>query len=190
MQNLNLSKFRMFEVNHYDLPLQVEVSPVDENHVINKRDINKIVDICNQPAIYSFLFAKRLKNQPYREDSADGFIKWAKEGWRNGQYFVFLVKNQLNEIIGAIDIKSNNPNGAEIGYWMDQNFPGYMSNIVKGLVERAKEVGFKKLIAFTQPENARSQRVLIRAGFTHLGIEDHKDEDGEVHEKFEIILAN
>ena len=136
---------------------------------INEKDIAKIVKICNQRAVYDFLFVERCSGKPYTEADAKGFVQWAAEGWRDQKWFVFLIRNSQDEIVGCIDIKSNNLEMAEIGYWADMNFPGIMTNAAKKVVELATKNGFKNIYATTRPDNERSQMVLLRNGFVRDG---------------------
>jgi RimJ/RimL family protein N-acetyltransferase len=136
---------------------------------ISNEDINKIVEICNQPAVYDFLFRSKLAGKPYQANDAREFIRWMAEGWKKQEWFVFLVRNSQGEIIAAIDIKSNNLESAEIGYWADKNFPGTISNAANKMIDLAAKAGFKSLYATTKPNNTRSQSVLIRNGFVNNG---------------------
>jgi RimJ/RimL family protein N-acetyltransferase len=184
-ETLNSQKLSSFTAFHFSEPTKmVTVLPVNEDFTLTDEVKQQIVSICNQEAIYNFLFRKRLNGEPYQPSSAEGFITWAKQGWASGEYFVFISRDELGNIVGAIDIKSNKIVDPEIGYWMDKNAPGYMSNIVSGLVDRAKEAGAKTVIAYTKPENEKSKRVLLRAGFTYVGRVDHADTDGEIHDLF------
>lgn len=141
----------------------------DNPSKISETDLIKITEICNQPSIYNFLFKFRLEGRPYTIDDAKGFVEWIAEGWKNQQWFVFLIRNNQNEIIGAIDIKSNNLDSAEIGYWADGNYSGIMTNAVKKIIEIAALAGYKSLYATTMPNNDRSQNVLTRNSFIRNG---------------------
>jgi RimJ/RimL family protein N-acetyltransferase len=141
----------------------------------SNKDANKIVEICNQAAVYEFLFRAKLAGRPYEADDARKFIKWMAAGWKKQEWFVFLVRNSQGEIIAAIDIKSNDLESAEIGYWADQNFPGTISNAVNKLIDLAAKAGFKSLFATTKPNNARSQSVLLRNGFKNIGKTEKPD---------------
>lgn len=155
--------------------------------IFSEKDINKIVEICNQEAVYDFLFRSRLEGRPYTSDDAKGFIKWMAEGWIEQKWFVFLVRNDRNEIIAAIDIKSNNLESAEIGYWADQNNSGTISNAVEKIIELAKKAGYKSLYATTKPENERSQKVLLRNVFARDG---EMQKPNGLRYKFSRILVN
>ncbi len=162
-------ELKAFSVHNFFEPNNTaSVIPLNSNYKVSEVDLKRIVNICNQEEVYSLLFSKKLKGNPYEVKNAQGFISWATEGWKTKKYFVFLIK-QGDRIIGAIDIKSNNIEGAEIGYWMDNRSKGFMTNVVIELCKFAKAAGFLKLIGFTKIFNESSQRVLIRAGFEFEG---------------------
>ncbi|MBU4209846.1 GNAT family N-acetyltransferase [Patescibacteria group bacterium] len=134
-----------------------------------KADLTKITQICNQPLVYNFLFKYKFKGRSYRINDAKKFIEWIVEGWTKQKWFVFFIRNSQNEIIGAIDIKSNNLELTEVGYWADYNHSGIITNATQTLIKLAKRVGYKKLYATTMPNNSRSQNVLTRNGFIRDG---------------------
>ncbi|MCL5017315.1 MAG: GNAT family N-acetyltransferase [Patescibacteria group bacterium] len=153
--------------------------------VFSDDDIKKITKICSQKNAYDILFKKRLNGKPYTEEDARSFVKWIKGGWNDQTHFVFIVRKQDSEIIGAIDIKSRDLNRAEIGYWADENYRGFMTNAVVELCSLAKGVGYAKLFAGVLARNSRSIGVLERAGFKKIK-EDKKD--GEDHFQYEKAL--
>ena len=153
------------------------------NMTFSDIDIKKIEKICSQKGVYDILFNKKLNGRSYTEEDAIGFIKWLKEGWKDQTHFVFLIRKKDSEIIGAIDIKSLNLDRAEIGYWADENYRGFMTNTVKELSLLAKEAGYIRLFAGVLARNNRSVAVLERAGFKKIK-EDKKDsEDHFIYEK-------
>ncbi len=146
-------------------------------------DVKKITKICSQKDAYDILFKNRLSGKPYTEKNARSFIDWIKDGWKNQTHFVFLIRKQDSEIIGAIDIKSPDLNRAEIGYWADENYRGFMTSAVNELFFIAKESGYIKLFAGVLAKNNKSIAVLERTGFRKVK-EDKKDgEDHFIYEK-------
>ena len=135
----------------------------------SKIDIEKIIDICNQKPVYEMLFRKKLEGKAYGEEQAKNFLSWIVEGWREQKFFVFLIRNSEGNIIGAVDIKSNDLSRAEIGYWADENHAGIMSNAVTKLIEIARNAGYKILFATARLDNKRSQNVLLRSNFLVVG---------------------
>jgi RimJ/RimL family protein N-acetyltransferase len=129
-------------------------------------DIPQIVSICNEPAIYDFLFAVRLQGTPYATADAERFLSWSRRGWEEGAYFVYVLRDASGTVAGAMDIKSNNLASAEIGYWLSSAHSGVMTNAVVQLAQNAHAAGYRQLFAWVRVTNTRSQGVLERAGFT------------------------
>jgi RimJ/RimL family protein N-acetyltransferase/isopentenyldiphosphate isomerase len=147
------------------------ISPANESW---EEDVDQITRICSQELIYNVLFKERLKGLPYISKNALEFIAWINEGWEKNEWFVFFIRNGEGKIIGAVDIKSDNLEEAEIGYWMSEKVKGVMTNAVLALTEIAKNAGYKSLYGLTVPDNEKSQNVLKRAGFTDQGLVNQK----------------
>lgn len=180
---INFSEFKSFNVKNYKNILQpVKIIPVSDKIRLTDKNIDEIVEICNQELVYELLFREKLNGEKYKRLNAKSFVTWANKGWKESLYFVYLARLKDGKIVGAIDIKSNNLDLGEIGYWMDINFPGYMTNIVFGLAQQAKRVGFRKLVAYTKLENIKSKGVLERAGFDYSGQE--KKEGNKTFDKY------
>ncbi len=130
----------------------------------NDGHISNIQSICNEPLVYKWLFTKRFP-QGYTHIDAKEFISWSNKGWDNGEYFVFFIVSKNDEIVGAMDIKSNKLDAAEIGYWVSASYPGLGTNAVNELKSIAKEAGYLKLFAQTESANEKSNQLLLRAGF-------------------------
>lgn len=162
---------------HYQNYGHAFIESIEYLDKISSQDLEIIAEICNEDLIYSFLFKERLNEEKYSIKDAQEFRVWALQGWQNKEYFVFIIRNELGEVIGTCAIKSNNLDSAEIGYWMSGKAPGYMTNAVQELCKVAKEFGYKQLYALTKPENIKSQNVLLRAGFEFVGEQQRKIKD-------------
>lgn len=138
---------------------------LDESAAITPKDEATIATICNEPLIYHRLFSKMLGSQPYSLAKAQGFVRWAQQGWRDRTWFVFLLRDATDQIIAAVDIKSADTEGAEIGYWASAASPGIMTNAVLQLCEVARDAGYRRLFALIDPDNAQSLGVVRGAGF-------------------------
>ena len=140
-----------------------------------EEDFRTIAEKCSQKEIFDLLFKERFGEKGYTEENARQFVDWVCRGWREKSHFVFFVRNDVNNIIGAIDIKSANLEVAEVGYWADRNNSGFMTNTLKELTIIAQEAGYKKLVAKVLTTNDKSFRVLERANFTK--VEEEKKSD-------------
>ena len=128
--------------------------------------IENIVSICNEPDIYDVLFKKKCQGKPYTSENGESFLNWAKKGWDENTHFVFVLRDDHKRHIGTVDIKSNDTNMGEIGYWASAKHQGVMTPAVQVLCEIAQKAGFKSLCAYTAVPNQRSQKVLLNNGFT------------------------
>lgn len=128
-------------------------------------NIADLVRICNEPAIYSFLFGEALDGAPYGEEMARDFFDWSAQGWREGVFFVFVVTTENDRIAAAIDLKSNELASPEIFYWCSVEHRGLMGATVGALCSVAAMAGFRSLVARVRRANARSQDVVLRNGF-------------------------
>jgi RimJ/RimL family protein N-acetyltransferase len=127
--------------------------------------LEEITAICNEPEVYNWLFREPFDGKLYTPANASEFVEWYSTGWREGSYFVFFVTTGGGQVAAACDIKSNDSDGAEIGYWASAHHRGVMTNAVVQVCTLACQAGFRSLSARTKKPNERSARVLTRAGF-------------------------
>jgi RimJ/RimL family protein N-acetyltransferase len=131
---------------------------------IDENDLRRIVQICSEPEVYANLFRRMLAGLAYSTSNAIGFRDFCYAGWAERRSFVFLIRDADKRLVGVMDIKSPE-HGAEIGFWVSNTAPGYMTNAVKTLLQIATEAGYQSLSAWTLASNIRSQRLLGRVGF-------------------------
>ena len=190
----NLEKTILLERPKFDTKIKKEILNFKTGEIcqmtggdeitFSNRDIETITRICSQEEIYTILFKRRLEGKPYSEENAHVFINWIKKGWEDKAYFVFIIRDSVNNIIGTIDIKSTNLEGAEVGYWADRNASGFMTNALQQLEIIAAQAGYKRLYAKVVAHNEKSMAVLERAGFVQrkesLFIEDREYKEFDV----------
>lgn len=76
-----------------------------------------------------------------------------------------MVLFENSEIVGAVDLKSNNLKATEIGYWVSKAHRGLATNCVESLKNIAKKAGFSSLYARTKNGNEKSESVLRKCNF-------------------------
>ena len=145
----------------YELAAVVLVEPTTEQ-------VTTVERICNEPLIYTSLFEEMLGGRRYSRDDAERFFAWGVEGWQQGTHFVFVLVDDVGEIVGAIDIKSPTLESAEIGYWLSAAHSGVMTGAVEEIIGLARECGYEELYGLVRPGNEQSARVLLRAGFARV----------------------
>lgn len=158
--------FQYVTIKNFKTGEDCQLWRVDKMNIDNK-DYEQIRRICNEDAVYNYLFKEKLEGKPYPLEKAIGFIDWAKKGWEDNTHFVFIVRNPEGKIVAAVDTKTNNRDGAEIGYWASAEYPGVMTNAVLAMIELDKQAGFKSVWARVRKGNERSCGVQERAGLKY-----------------------
>ena len=152
---------------------------------ITELDLKRIVNICNQPEVkkwVTFQYATGVDGE-YTVDDARKFVDSSNQEWHAGVRSSYMVRDEVNNIVGTVGIKLPDQYTAEVGYWSDtEGAKGYMTNALNSLIKSAQDVGFRELYALVMPENSASKRLLIRAGFAEQGT--HVKQDGRELIKF------
>ena len=115
--------------------------------------LNHLVSIGNEPKVYSWIFREIFNGLPYEEKNAKEFFAMGNEGWRKNEQFVFSLLDQDGNPAASIDIKTADLDYAEIGYLCSSAHRGVMTNTLLGLIDLAREAGFRKLFARTRKRN-------------------------------------
>lgn len=130
-----------------------------------------LVSACNEPLIYHWLFAERLSGQPYTAAQASSFFTWMRRGWQEQTFFVFALLSPCGRLVGLLDIKSPDLDGAEVGYWLSARHGGLMTLALSALQILAGQAGYRSLYARIRPGNTRSQAVAVRLGWHDRGMD-------------------
>lgn len=100
----------------------------------------------------------------------------ALRGWLAGHagplsHSFLVTLRQDGRAIGVIGF-GGETGGAELGYALGRRFwgQGYVTEAVRALVDLAREVGVRRLDAYSFIENPASARVLEKTGFRDLGV--------------------
>lgn len=144
-----------------------------------------VVNVCNEPHIYNWLFFDRLKGKPYPPQDATYFVEWGSQGWQNNTHFVFVATDQEGRAAAAADIKSTDVDGAEIGYWCSAAHSGLMTNVVQIMLNEGHRAGFNRFFARIKKDNHASKAVVLRLGFVHS-----VDEQDSTFDHFWLSMGN
>jgi len=167
--------------DHVDVPVECHGSgepyrmvSMDPGFTPDEADIEAIGSVANEPLVHRFLFLDRIGTRRYLAEDANEFVQWARDGWDSGGHLIFLLRSPAGHIGACVDVgRLDDSREALIGYWAGSRHRGLVTNAVNCLAGLAKAAGYLKLMALVEPENVRSQAVLRRAGFTHLGSAEH-----------------
>jgi RimJ/RimL family protein N-acetyltransferase len=133
---------------------------------LREEDIDPIFQACQDPTISSFTRVPF----PYERAMAEDFVRESDVAYRNHVTISFAI--DINGIFaGTIGLHSIQlgDHMAEIGYWITQDFrgKGICTTALKMISDFSLDVmGFRRLEALADFDNAASQKVMEKAGFT------------------------
>jgi RimJ/RimL family protein N-acetyltransferase len=136
-------------------------------------DAEWITRSCNDSDIAWFVVGMP---SPYTEADAQQFLARVEDGWESGTNAVFVIEGAADgDALGLVELHLASHDRAVgiIGYWLSAEARGRgAATIGVQLVSRwaFRELGVQRLQLTTAPDNAASQRVAERAGFTREGL--------------------
>jgi [ribosomal protein S5]-alanine N-acetyltransferase len=111
---------------------------------------------------------------PYLDGMAEKWIATHQENWERGELAAFAITQKLSGLlIGCISIMRCNQE-PEIGYWIGVKYwnKGYATEACIAVTEFATlGLTLTRLCARHLSRNPASGRVLVKAGFTHVGVQ-------------------
>jgi len=124
--------------------------------------------------------------KPFTLDATGKFLIWVqKYQAENGFCRWKVIERSSGEIIGSCGLAR--PEGlaeVELGYIMRRASwgKGFATEAAKACMHYGfNNLGFREIIALTDPENTASRRVLEKIGFHNTGLKMHKDEDTSIY---------
>jgi RimJ/RimL family protein N-acetyltransferase len=138
-----------------------------------ERDVPAIVAGCSDPAVARNI---PLIPAPYTERDARAWLAADEERRRaSGEVTFAITRPGEDVLLGVISVRLRP--GGSIGYWIaaPARGQGLMPEALMAVVAWARdEHGIPGLHLTTHPDNAASQRVAEKAGFTRTGLVDHE----------------
>jgi RimJ/RimL family protein N-acetyltransferase len=106
---------------------------------------------------------------PYNLDDARSFIA-APQSITHPNFFLFRRTDGAPQLIGGCGL-SDSTGESEIGYWIARPYwgLGYASEAARAVVDIARAIGHRNLVAGHFTDNPASRRVLEKAGFRSTG---------------------
>src|SRR5207248_8453375 len=125
-----------------------------------------------------WLVARWLATMPHPYTEADGrdWIARVQQDHASGRprQFAIALKDS-DRLIGGVGLDGSTGDGSEepaLGYWLGQPYwgNGYAREAVAALIEYGfRTLGLATIRAYTDPANARSQKVLLSCGLQRVG---------------------
>lgn len=152
-------------------------------------DIKIVHELVQEPDIYKY-----QTWGPNTIEDTQNFIEMAitqQQEQPRKSYEMAIIKKEENTLIGAIGIRLQDHNKADLGYWIDKRLwgNGYASEATNGLIKYGFEVlGLNKIYASADPHNQASLKVLEKC---MMNIEGHLKSDLLIRGKYRdtILMA-
>jgi len=141
---------------------------IDDAFPITDRIIEDVYRNCAFGPAWRDIFYALFPNG-YHPEHAREYLAKCQQGWREEKVFSYAIMSPAGDFAGTIDLKGNDPNETEVGYWCDPDHRGLMTNALNQLADTAAEAGYHKLTLYIADDNPASLGVARRCGFTHLG---------------------
>ncbi|MGE4351073.1 MAG: GNAT family N-acetyltransferase [Bdellovibrionales bacterium] len=150
-----------------------------------EEDCAREVELLNDPDVNAALISVPF---PFTyADAMDFFRKMVTTYAAGRPEFFVLAESQTDEMIGAIGLHNEHtldrrPFVAEVGYWLGKPYwgQGYLQEALPVVLAFGfQTLNLKKIVATTNTDNQRSQKLLKKMGFRYLGTaKPLKEEEG------------
>lgn len=137
--------------------------------LIQKPDDLSDSDIADVAKILSEVEISKLFKGEINTSLVKRYFGWAVTSYQNGKAFMYVVRNEYNNIVACFDLQKQTEHIATIGFWKSSRTSIRMHQILLEVFKKAKELNFETLDAYTETENAKAVQLLIRTGFTNKG---------------------
>ncbi|MGH8793597.1 MAG: GNAT family N-acetyltransferase [Stackebrandtia sp.] len=134
-------------------------------------DLDAIYKACQDAEMQRWTTIPR----PYEREHAEGFLRFAEDGWRRGEKAVFVMADADDRYCGSVDLRLNHggdPGSAEVGFhtapWARGK--GYMTEATRRVCAYAfEELDVERVVWRAMVGNDGSRRVADKAGFVFEG---------------------
>jgi 8-oxo-dGTP diphosphatase len=113
---------------------------------------------------------------PYRHEDGEAFLAIVRANHGTAHPTIFVIADKSSdEALGTVSVDIDGEGRGELGYWLGRAHwgRGIMKEAVTPLLRQALDhPSLRRLIAVTDPANARSQRILSACGFAERGLMD------------------
>ena len=139
---------------------------------MERKDIANFVRYLNDWEVQQWLTVPPF---PYTRADGETFLAIVRTNHATFDATTFVVADKADEAIGVASIDIDAAGTGALGYWLARAYwgRGIAKEAVGSLVRHAQgHPALRRLVAVTDPENLRSQRVLAASGFRDCGLSD------------------
>lgn len=157
------------------------------------RDIAEFVRYLNDWEVQQWLW---IPPYPYAATDGEAYLKIVQSDHATTHPTAFVIADgSTDSALGTTAIGIDGQGNGELGYWFGRQHwgHGFAREAVKALLAHARShPRLRQLLAVTDPDNVRSQQVLLACGLTDLGLRDRSvpNRRGATRERcFELVLG-
>ena len=113
---------------------------------------------------------------PYERKDGEAFLAIMRANHATAHPTMFVMTEQGSDAaLGVVSVDRDGSDCGVLGYWLGRAHwgRGYMKEAAAATVRHARRhPDLRRITSVTDPENARSQSILLACGFRDLGLED------------------
>ncbi|AOE48909.1 GNAT family N-acetyltransferase [Kangiella sediminilitoris] len=148
---------------------------------INANDAKFLLKLYNQPA-----FLQQIGDRGVNTiNNAKNFILRTQQNYKRYGFWLYLVEDKVSgEPIGVNGlIQRDYLEAPDIGFAIDEKHwrQGFAFESSQAVVEHAREIGQKELLAITSPDNENSIKLLTKLGFDFSKCDDLEGNGEEIN---------
>ena len=137
------------------------------------RDIDAFVRALNDWEIQQWLAQPPF---PYEREHGEAYLAIMRANHAGPHPTLFVMADKAgNAALGVVSIDVGDDGIGTLGYWLDRPHwgHGHATEAVRALIAHARaHPDLRRIVAVTDPDNTRSQRVLSAGGLVGLGVQD------------------
>lgn len=133
-----------------------------------RKDLPAVLELWSDPEVQRWT----LQSVPFGEEDARGYVHGCEEGWRRGHAARFAITLE-EEPVGVVSLRFYQHGIAEVAYAVLPRASGRgIATAAVKLISRwaFDDLPVARLELLAHPDNAASQRVAEKAGYTREGI--------------------
>lgn len=125
-------------------------------------DLEEIFEALNDDAVQRTIAAPRL---PRSSAEVQRLLKRPRSP-KDPQFFIYLRAPHGARLVGGIGL-TNRDGETELIYWIKAHYAGrgFAGESVRAMMDQARTLGYRRIVAFESLDNDADARVLVDAGF-------------------------
>lgn len=143
--------------------LRFAVNQIQTPEDISDSDIADVAKILSEEEI-SKLFKGEVNTSLVKR-----YFGWAVTNYQDGKAYMYVIRNEYSNIVACFDLQKQTEHIATIGFWKSSLTSIRMHQVLLEAFNKAKELNFETLDAYTETENTKAIQLLTRTGFTNKG---------------------